>query len=365
MSHRDAGVIQAYMNSRIGIDVLAAFIGRPSKAARVKPAAHMSRFRDSRAPKDLTSAQRDGLKTHPEIIRLTQLRDRLSSDARAESGTLKAAERENTVLFHLYQETSKNLASVREILRKASMKEARETFHRNINQIEIDRQLTAIENNEHAQTIDEQLANIKLEPEFHDMDHTDWLPQPESSSPEQRLVTKFMCKDVHHCTDEDKITHRLDAMDALMALCSMHEMPRQPNRIQWNLAPEAPKQKIPAEFEVESYLPPAECFKTHCMFCFWDLGLPDHQRFHEFYNEYKARDHVEQQHLASYGQGISIPCPEPNCRARNVFLDDELHFKRHTTEQHNYDIFNNRTQRQMPRTRRSKQVPLDLVVFRR
>ncbi|KAM7213133.1 Protein of unknown function (DUF3435) domain containing protein, partial [Rhypophila decipiens] len=42
MSHRNAGIYQAYINQKVQCDTVAAFIGRPSKKALIRAATHMS-----------------------------------------------------------------------------------------------------------------------------------------------------------------------------------------------------------------------------------------------------------------------------------------------------------------------------------
>ncbi len=78
MSHKDAGIFQAYINERIQCDVQAAFLGRPSADAILKSVSYMSRDVDPRAPTKLTCHEVDSLKTHPLIVELRERRDAIS-----------------------------------------------------------------------------------------------------------------------------------------------------------------------------------------------------------------------------------------------------------------------------------------------
>lgn len=57
INYRDAGIYQAYINQSVQVDVVAAFIGKPSKLVFMRTATHLSRSADARAP--VTAAPKD------------------------------------------------------------------------------------------------------------------------------------------------------------------------------------------------------------------------------------------------------------------------------------------------------------------
>lgn len=110
MGHRDTGFYQAYINQRVQCDVQAAFLGRPSSTALFKAVTHMSRHVDPRAPTDLSPEEIQVLKADSSVVLLRELRDRLSLEAREESGTLKSAESEGTKLYQMYKQAVRQAA---------------------------------------------------------------------------------------------------------------------------------------------------------------------------------------------------------------------------------------------------------------
>ncbi len=80
MSHRDAGIFQAYINQRVQCHVQAAFLGQPSATVVWKAVSHRSRFVDPRAPKQLSTEAAAELRLDPEVGKLKELRDHLSRE---------------------------------------------------------------------------------------------------------------------------------------------------------------------------------------------------------------------------------------------------------------------------------------------
>ncbi|RMZ87469.1 hypothetical protein DV736_g5302, partial [Chaetothyriales sp. CBS 134916] len=141
MCHKDAGIYQAYINQRVQCDVQAAFLGQPSARALFKAVTHMSRYADPRAPTGLASDEIDALKADPTIVQLRELRDRLTSEARRESGTLKQAEAEGTKLDQMYQKADRALRSAKMVTINSAKKAARQQFFDTISTTEINKQL--------------------------------------------------------------------------------------------------------------------------------------------------------------------------------------------------------------------------------
>jgi len=86
----------------------------------------MSRYADPRAPTGLASDEIDALKADPAIVQLRELRDRLTSETRLESGTLKNAEAEGTKLYQMYQKADRALRSAKMVTINSAKKAARQ-----------------------------------------------------------------------------------------------------------------------------------------------------------------------------------------------------------------------------------------------
>lgn len=311
MCHRDAGIYQAYINQRVQCDVQAAFLGQPSSRALFKAATHMSRHADPRAPTGLTSNEINGLKADPGIVQLRELRDRLTNEARKESGTLKKAETKGTKIYQMYKEADRAFRSAKMTALKAAKKAVRQQFFDTISTIEINKQLD--------------LSMLDLE-------EGDWVPEKvEHRLEERRMVAALICQDTSELSDQDKISHRVSTTNALIALCQKKDIPlrHRPDRT-WGL-----KNKT---LSLDHQAFPQAPTTTQCVFCFWNTREPYEVRLHNFSTVYKTRDHVDL-HLKQYNAKDDIPCLDPKCQASAVVLHGHMHFKNHEARVHNYDIF--------------------------
>lgn len=310
MAHRDAGIYQAYINERVQCDVQAAFLGRPSSSALFQAVTHMSRYVDPRAPTELTPTQTNALKADPEIVQLRQLRDRLTYEAREESGTIKNAQAEGTKIYQMYKKADDALKCAKTKLRKSARQESRQHFFNTIDTIEINKQ---------------------LDPSLLDLNDKDWEPKTvEHCLEERRQLAELICKELSDLSDQAKFDHRIRTVDMLVALCQKREPPRRqkPDHTWGILHEEVSK---PAPF-------PTACARTQCIFCFGNSGEPYEVRLRNYATIYKARNHVEL-HLKHYKLNEQIPCPDPGCQKAAIVLDGQLHFMSHAARQHSYDIF--------------------------
>jgi hypothetical protein len=311
MGHKDAGVYQAYINQRVQCDVQAAFLGRPSSTALFKAVTHMSRYVDPRAPTDLGSEEINALKADSGIVQLRELRDRLSHEAQEESGTLKKAEAEGTKIYQMYKTADRELRCAKAKVLKSAKKVARQQFFDTISTIEINRQL-----------------NLSLL----DLNKDDWEPKKvEHNLEERRIVADLICKDTYNMSGQDKLSHRIRTVNALVALCHRKDIPlrHRPDRTWGILHRNEPPESPPF---------PKTCTRTQCIFCFGNRQEPYEVRLHHFSTVYKARDHVEL-HLKQFKTYDDIPCPDPNCQEAVVVLGGHLHFMNHAARVHDYDIF--------------------------
>lgn len=315
MCHRDAGIYQAYINQRVQCDVQAAFLGQPSATALFKAVTHMSRHVDPRAPTDLSTEDKDSLKTDPEIVHLRELRDHLSREAREESGTLKKAEADQTKLYQMYKETDKRLRCAKTKTINSAKRVARQQFFDTISTIEINKQLN---------------QNV-LDLSLLDLNEGDWEPQKvEHQLKERQVVAELICKDTDNFNDQDRFDHRIRTANALLNLCRKKDIPlrRKPDRT-WEIQGIQNRESLPF---------PKACTRTQCIFCFGNSREPDEVRLYNFSTEYKARDHVEL-HLKQFKVDGDINCPVPDCQDSMVILHGHMHFKNHAARIHNYDIF--------------------------
>ncbi|KID95572.1 hypothetical protein MAJ_08431, partial [Metarhizium majus ARSEF 297] len=277
MCHINAATYQAYINQRVQLDLMAAFLGRPSKSALMKAASHMSR-----------------------LVKPINLRHTLSDEVRREAGTIRDAQQKRTKLFELYYEANAHVRSVRSHLRKRAATRTRENFFNTINTLEINSQLKG--------------------ETFLDLGQGGWQPQASYNLKERKMAAELICADIEHLDDETRLKHRIYSVHSLVALGKM----REPRSVK------ATTDK-PVKF-------PEECSKDQCFFCFWDKEKSIGERLRKFCSIYRARDHVISHHLTTM-HGHSFLCPDPRCTKNIEFRSSEA-FQSHVSRHHGYDIFN-------------------------
>lgn len=304
MCHINAATYQTYINQRVQCDTVAAFLGRPSNKALLKAAGHMSRHVDPRAPTDASQVELENIKTDPTLVKLIELRDIISQEVRRESGSIKEAEADGTVLSQIYRTLENKVRSTRAYLRKLAKVTTRQDFFNTINTIEINSQL----NNE---------AGL-----FLDLAPDAWNSQPCYNLEERRLLAELICADTCKLNDEMKLKHRIYTTHAMIRLGRA----REPRRVK-------------TEVKTETKQFPLTCDKNQCFICFWDEPARTSQRFHRFCSSYRARDHMLSKHLKRLGER-SVMCPEPRCRDDKTTFNELNHFLAHLERTHNYNIFN-------------------------
>ncbi|KAI9776368.1 MAG: hypothetical protein M1816_005335, partial [Peltula sp. TS41687] len=196
---KDAGIFQAYINERVQCDVQAAFLGRPSADALIKAVSHMSRYVDPRAPTELTESGLNTLKSHPEIVRLRQLRDNLTQEARRQYGTVKNAEAAGSKISEMRQKAEAALRCSKVKLRNTAVKESREEFFN---------------------TVDTREVNKQLDSTLLGLDQEGWKPtKVEHAIEERRLVAKLLCEQPSDLTHQTNLEYRIQTINTLIALC--------------------------------------------------------------------------------------------------------------------------------------------------
>lgn len=173
----------------------------------------MSRYVDPRAPTDLGSEEINALEAGSGIVQLRKLRDRLSHEARDESGTLTKAEAEGTKIYQMYKTADRELCCATAKVLKSAKKVARQQFFDTISTIGINRQL-----------------DLSLL----DLNKDDWEPKKMKHNLEgRRIVADLICKNINDMSDQDKLSRRICTANALFALCHKKDIPlrHKPDRI--------------------------------------------------------------------------------------------------------------------------------------
>jgi hypothetical protein len=310
MSHKDAAIFLAYLNERVQFDCQAAFLGKPSNEALLKSVSHMSRSFDRRAPTSLADSDINELKTDSHMISLRERRDALSAELRQLYGSIKGSV--DSVAYGLYQEAKNAFAAAKKKLRRLKLTEVRSHFFDNI------------------ETEDARMQLLGL-----DLDKESWdSSEPDHVLPERKQVADILCDSLSNYAEEDKLARRISGVEAVLALCRRTE-PKQKRTIQrdWGVSPETRNRSylspLPTIMERDSLgAKPVQIPNTGCIFCFCKLG---HER--DFCRPFKAREHLESQHLSKFAFDSLIPCPDRQY-CSGVVLYGHDHFKNHLEKTH-------------------------------
>ncbi|KAM7209423.1 Protein of unknown function (DUF3435) domain containing protein, partial [Rhypophila decipiens] len=182
MSHRNAGIYQAYINQKVQCDTVAAFIGRPSKKALISAATYMSRYVDPRAPTKAGQQELEQARADYGILQLIELRDMLYREVCLESGNVRQAKKDGTGFYRTYANVAAKVTSMNVLIRKK--------FFEEINTFEINQQIR----NEHSAYLD--ALNDTLG------------QQPSHRLEERKMLAELICADTESLDEEIKLQHR-------------------------------------------------------------------------------------------------------------------------------------------------------------
>ncbi|KAE8383921.1 hypothetical protein BDV26DRAFT_287333 [Aspergillus bertholletiae] len=317
MGHAYASVYQKYMNQRVQCHVQAAFLGIPSENALMNILSHQSRYVDPRAPAhfdDLTSTQRASISSHPEIIRLQELRDSLAAEAKELYGSSKNAA--GTKIGELKAKAEANLRCAKAKLKKEAFNAARGEFF---------------------DTIDTKEINKQLDPSFIDVDDNEYLPESVVHKlEERRRIADLMKLPTKDLSEKEALDHRLALSNTLIDLGRVVKIPSE--RISGEditTDSASPQSVVSSQLDKDSSTPeprasPIALTNKHCLFCVFS---PHYQCY--FSTSRKAREHFEK-HLRIFGREEPIPCPDGFCQ---LVLHGHQELKRHANQVHKVRYF--------------------------
>jgi hypothetical protein len=167
-----------------------------------------------------------------------------------------------------------------------------------------------------------------------DLKEEEWTPiKAEHTLPERRRVADILCKSPSDLTPEEKVTHRIIDIEALVSLCHKKELPQKQKIVRdrdWGVLPttEPILKHSPGSTPIPKIAPIAVTNKE-CIFCICKTG----QR-QQFSRPRKVREHVERQHLRFFRDDDLIPCPDSYCRSSGIVIFGHSHFKNHVATVH-------------------------------
>lgn len=280
---------------------------------------HQSRYVDPRAPShfdDLTTTERSSFLTHPDIIRLQELRDSLAAEAKELYGSSKNAA--GTKLGELKAKAEASLRCAKAKLKKVTFNAARDQFF---------------------DTIDTKEINKQLDPSFLDIDDKDYHPEiVVHKLEERRLVADLMRTPTKDLSEREALQHRITLVNALIDLGRLMKVPSEKTPRAIGMAATAPRSTSIELFRPDQDLSPTpeprdspiSLTNKHCIFCVFN---PHHQCY--FSTSRKAREHFEK-HMRDFERDGPIQCPDEFCQ---LVLHGHQSLKEHADQVHNVKYF--------------------------
>jgi len=273
---------------------------------------------DASAPTELSSEQQIKLSQHPQVIRLCQKNKALTAKIHA-AGYRPISTAKGTPLFEKKKKVQACLNSFKNRLRIDMIKKARKRHFRKADTVAFDSQFSVTEVTQTSLQDVHCAKPIK----YH--------------LPERAAVIDLTCPLINGLTEQQKLTRRIRAIKARVALCCRQESRRRRRQTQSHI-----KQKnldTSSEDSIENRKDefPLVCKLKQCIFCLENERKPYEQRVFEYTKANKMMNEVEK-HLAKYSPQDQVPCSHPQCKAAALVISNVIAFKAHTAKVHQISL---------------------------
>jgi len=271
-----------YISRKVNVDIQSAYLGTAPRSDLLMAIGRMSLSSDPRAPKSLNEEQKRQAHSAPEVLRLQSLRDEKKIEIKSLYKIVKEAK--GTPLYDEYQVLNREVNTEKIFQTKLKMREVRQTYFANVNEIEIARQLSG-----RSVAAPAVLNTRPIQ-----------YPFPERAR---------LAKALFGSTIADIREHRVSAIEDLVRLCSLREVPRS------NSSPE-PLTTASKEIKVgHSVKYPILYPSSQCLFCLGNASLNESARVSMFSRIDSLRRHKENKHFRHLNPNKLLACPHPACSA--------------------------------------------------
>jgi Protein of unknown function (DUF3435) len=290
----------AYINERVGFDVLSAVLERPSADGILRMLTHMSLTRDPRAPVHVPDDVLAALPPDPDIVALEQQREELKAGAYRIQGTEVEAE---------VRRLTAEIGSARTRRRNIISEEYRADYFRRRPTEDIERQNSGQQEEEYIE------------------------PVVEHQIPERAQLAEVICTRVTGLTPQNIVKRRIHSAGLMLALCHRREVPRR-----YRLKVALPPRPLVKEGSADLEPFPLVLAKTQCPICIGDESKSYEERMGSFCRVSKMRDHVENIHLKGVDPEKKFSCFHPVCKSQGLVLEHLQHFKNHVQIVHEVSL---------------------------
>lgn len=271
-------------------DTQAAYRGLEPQTALMRAASGMSRTIDRRRPRKLTAGQQAEVNRHPEVRLLCR---RLQSQRQWFADNKRTiASMKETPIYHEYQKAYLAHRNIKRRQEKALLQEVKARYKKEQPVIDIQRQLKGL---------------LSAAPETATVEDYVFVERVRVINTLFTFATS---------SPEEECKRRVEAIDALTALCGLQEgrRPCRPKASASTVKLEqnrTPLSALKGRSLSDSLL--IECKPTQCIFCLGQEDLPAATRLRSFHSHGDLKKHFHRKHLRHHPEGQPITCPHPKC----------------------------------------------------
>ena len=319
MDHASSGIFQRnYLSRMIRYHTQAAYRGTDHRSDLIQAVNRMSLHIDPRRPKELTEAQRQGLRQDTDVKRLINQRDQLFRKIRDDFKFINRAE--GHPIHEQYKESKRDVDRLLKAKQRNLLKQIQSEFDFVIP----------------VQDIGAQLAG---DPESFGPILATASPMQYSFKERSRIAAAFSSAGLRPMTGD--LNWRISIMDDMVSLCTrqerrlrktyrsrkLHVMEDTPNNSELDLT-SSPIRPEPSD--LQCLVLPLVCEPTQCLSCLGNTSLPYEERVWKYGSKYSLQCHFDHCHCFKSGE----PCPFPHPECARFIPDNMMHLKNHAARVH-------------------------------
>ncbi len=313
MLHSDTRTfLKHYLSRRIETDIQSIYRGLEPQTEIMRAATRMSRWIDTRRPRELTTEQKASIDRDPEVRELIRRRDHLK---RLVVGPIAGCK--GTRGYDKLQKSKQEVVKAKKRRTYALLKEVRQTFDDEQAVIDIERQLSGV-------AVDE--------------DAKEMLATEEGMLPEQIFLLEKLMTWPTSSSLEAESRRRSEAINAVTAYCRVEEggsrRGRKPKRLGQHVGQPA-SEPVNEEARSTSLLKAAlehlrqATRPVACFLCYGNQNLPIDRRIKRYNRPQDLTRHFRDDHLKRLEEGERI-----RCGFCEVKLEHKMHLQNHARMAH-------------------------------
>jgi Protein of unknown function (DUF3435) len=292
-----------YQDNFIQCDLQSVVLLRPSQEALCRAAAQINKNRDPLAPTGLTEEQLKAIRRRPRIVQLRREREELKKEMRSLEGTIEATKEPHLDLYQRHQGVCRELARVRDALRREAWVKTKKEYHSVMPAIEVDKQI-------------DQLLGQTSNMDTSTTEDMEWNPRtPEYVFAEQaRIVDTYYGLEAETSEGPAAVARRIQVTTDLKTFCGLREPSRRGKRFNWN-KDDGSDESSGQEASL-SHSNPLKVPSDICIICAGDCSLGSGRRPCRYLRVDSLRRHLMKVHLSRLPKGAGVRCTLETCKGK-------------------------------------------------